>query len=106
MPLFACSKCGCVENTALSEYWYQTAVEKVDPLCSACDPEIGEWHGKFDQRSAAGMLWGSGWRIVHPDEVSRRDGKKLKVVTSEGLSQVLKKAAEKRLAYGSEGEET
>jgi hypothetical protein len=26
------------------------------PLCSECDPKIGKWHGKFDKRSAVGML--------------------------------------------------
>lgn len=53
MPLFMCSKCGCVENTALSHYWQ---AGKVGALCSECDPAIGQWHGRFPKRSAAGML--------------------------------------------------
>jgi len=88
MPLFACSKCGCVENTALCEYWYQVAIEKKKPLCSECDPEIGEWHGKFEKRSAVGMLWGQRWRLLHPSEISARDRKKHKEVTAEDLSEV------------------
>jgi len=55
MPLFSCSKCNCVEETALCRYWgarlRQTAV-----LCSACDPTIGKWHGEFPRESADGFV--------------------------------------------------
>ena len=54
MPLFRCDKCGCVENTALSNYWMRHKAD--EHLCSECDPEIGEWHGRFEKRSADGML--------------------------------------------------
>jgi hypothetical protein len=60
MPLFKCEQCGCVENTALSNYWtrnlvftdnHVTATPPTNPaLCSACDPKIGAWHGEFPQR--------------------------------------------------------
>ena len=57
MPLFRCEQCGCVENTALSNYWTRDRDEqfnKIEPtppaLCSECDPEIGEWHGRFPKR--------------------------------------------------------
>lgn len=61
MPLFMCRKCGSVENTALSEYWRQEmeAHEKgtpLQPLCSACHPEIGEWHGAFERKRADGYV--------------------------------------------------
>lgn len=56
MPIFACRECGCIENTALSNYWVRTALESKPALCSACDPEIGKWHGQFTRRSASGML--------------------------------------------------
>lgn len=56
MPLFACRECGCVENTACSNYWSRTTLEGKSALCSACDPKIGKWHGKFTRRPAAGML--------------------------------------------------
>lgn len=62
MPLFRCSKCGCVENTAVSNYWTRTIrsikgeKEKTPPLCSECDPEIGIWHGYFPKHSAVGYL--------------------------------------------------
>lgn len=68
MPLYMCTKCGLVENTALGGFWRQQmeAVEagkKHDPLCSACDPEIGAWHGSFPQRSAAGYVQTKGGHL-------------------------------------------
>jgi len=61
MPLFKCEKCGCVENTALSNYWTrdfttddpvigQPSPMKNPALCSECDPQIGRWHGEFPRR--------------------------------------------------------
>jgi hypothetical protein len=44
MPLFHCSQCGCIENTALGAYWYNKAKGK-PVLCSECD--TGKWHGRF-----------------------------------------------------------
>lgn len=51
MPLFVCDECGCVENTALSNYWLRhdpDPATRID-LCSGCDPKIEKWHGKFRQ---------------------------------------------------------
>jgi len=48
MSLFQCEKCGCCENTALCLYWPRKA-KKQALLCSACDPDIGEWQGKFER---------------------------------------------------------
>jgi hypothetical protein len=56
MPIFACRECGCIENTACCNYWWRTQKENKPALCSACDPEIGKWHGEFTRRSASGML--------------------------------------------------
>lgn len=55
MPLFMCTKCACVENTACCSYWHNKSHGK-PLLCSECDPAIGKWHGVFEKRSAAGML--------------------------------------------------
>lgn len=66
MPVFRCSKCGCIENTALSGYWFRNGKP---PLCSACDPAIGKWHNKFKKESAVGMLEGSDGFLYHPDEI-------------------------------------
>ena len=60
MPIFECSKCHCVENTACSNYWTQVhpmeGEEAQEPLCSACDPEISKWHGMFDRTPAKGFI--------------------------------------------------
>jgi len=64
MPLFRCEDCGCVDNTALTNYWFRTVsadfrrqLKTPKPArCSACDPDIGAWHGEFPQRSADGMF--------------------------------------------------
>jgi hypothetical protein len=46
MPLFNCSQCGVIENTALGAYWNK--LRKNEPvLCSECS--TGEWHGKFSK---------------------------------------------------------
>jgi hypothetical protein len=52
MPLFPCSKCNCVEDTALSHYW-SARLRQTSAVCSACDPTIGKWHGEFPKESAA-----------------------------------------------------
>lgn len=49
MSLFQCEKCGCVENTATSNWAWNQCEGKPD-LCSACDEKIGEWHGIFERR--------------------------------------------------------
>lgn len=51
MPLYRCSKCGCVENTALGNYWIDQRDRK-PALCSECNPAIGKWHGEFEKASA------------------------------------------------------
>lgn len=46
MPLFKCSACGSMDNTALTNWAWRHA-HKQPALCSACDPEIDQWHGEF-----------------------------------------------------------
>ena len=50
MSYFQCSKCGCVEDTALCHYW-SAKLWETPVLCSACDPRIAKWHGEFPQES-------------------------------------------------------
>lgn len=50
MPLFECSSCHVVDNTALTHYAIRRA-QKKPPLCSQCDPAIGKWHGAFPRQS-------------------------------------------------------
>jgi hypothetical protein len=50
MSFFQCSKCGCVEDTALCHYW-SAKLQQTQLLCSACDPKIAKWHGWFPQET-------------------------------------------------------
>ncbi len=55
MPVFLCSKCKVMENTALSNYWSRLmdvlqGQDPPPPLCSECDPGIRTWHGKFERQ--------------------------------------------------------
>jgi len=66
MPLFICDACGCVENTATSDFWIQARQGLPDRRCSKC--RTGTWHGVFPQRPYAGqkVIWPS----VPPEHVS------------------------------------
>ena len=56
MSLFQCYECGCRENTATSNFWtrqegpWRGLPSQPWMLCSACDPEIGKWHGRFERK--------------------------------------------------------
>lgn len=53
MPLFKCTECHCVENTALGDYWTAKFGKSPRPVkCSECCD--GKWHGKFTKQSANG----------------------------------------------------
>jgi hypothetical protein len=52
MSRFQCTECGCAEDTALCHYW-AARIREVAPLCSACDPAIGKWHGEFPREPFA-----------------------------------------------------
>ena len=47
MPLFNCSRCGCLENSALTSKSWSNPPDKM--LCSECD--TGKWHGKFKKET-------------------------------------------------------
>lgn len=49
MPTYRCDRCGCVDNTALTNFWPDQADHRRERLCSECDPRIGAWHGKFER---------------------------------------------------------
>jgi len=72
MPIFKCSKCGCVENTATSRYWLRNFRDPNDlPLCSECDPVTGRWHGIFPKMSATGYLLGNDGFLYSKEELER-----------------------------------
>lgn len=71
MPLFMCSTCGCVENTAVSGYGSQLrqAVrtgEELRPRCS--EHFLGAWHGRFPKRPATDYVQGSDGYLYTPAE--------------------------------------
>ena len=71
MSLYICSKCGCVENTAASNFWNRG---DGPALCSECDPEIGRWHGMFEKRrpEEAAIVDRSG-ELMHRDRAAMID---------------------------------
>lgn len=82
MPLFQCSKCGCFDNTALTNYWMRNIADEgpfrslpesewKPPLCSECDPKIGEWHGQWEKATAVGMLQDAAGFLYHDREEAR-----------------------------------
>jgi hypothetical protein len=52
MSFFKCRKCGCAEDTALCHYW-SARLWETTPVCSACDPTVGKWHGEFPREPYA-----------------------------------------------------
>lgn len=49
MPLFKCSKCSAMDNTATtSGYWWNKA-QNLPVLCSECAD--GKWHGLFPKQT-------------------------------------------------------
>jgi hypothetical protein len=55
MATFRCGKCGCNDDTALCNYW-SARVRDMLPVCSACDPKIGKWHGQFPRLFGAFLV--------------------------------------------------
>ena len=68
MSLFKCHNCGCVENTATSNFWHNRYVGEAN-LCSECDPSIGKWHGWFDKKPANGMMLGNDGFLYSKEQV-------------------------------------
>lgn len=48
MPLFKCSKCGCIDNTAVGNYWAKK-LHGHEPMCAECG--YGEWHDIFEKKT-------------------------------------------------------
>ncbi len=48
MGLYRCTKCGCVENTALGHF-HAAKLDGEPVLCSEC--HTGTWHGEFPKRT-------------------------------------------------------
>lgn len=67
MSLFECSKCGVIENTAVtSGSWSNLYGNPKKPMeCSECAD--GQWHGLFPRQSFEGSGYvKNGWRVERP----------------------------------------
>lgn len=65
MPLFECSQCHCVENTACTNESWAAQVEGKPMRCSECAE--GKWHGLFPKRLLAETDYVKrGWRLEPP----------------------------------------
>jgi len=80
MSLFKCSRCDCVEDTALSHYW-SARLHQAPPLCSACDPKIARWHGEFPREPAKGWVANErGFLLFNKNDVERWLGQPIDIV--------------------------
>jgi hypothetical protein len=70
MKFFRCSKCGCVENTALCYFW-SSRINGTPTLCSACDPKISKWHNHFPREKPEGWMNDTTGLIFHRSEVEQ-----------------------------------
>ena len=70
MPVFKCSNCGFVDNTACGNYWNTVFFDKKPPLCTLCDPKIKKWHGLFERiKAESNYLEGEDGFMYHKDEL-------------------------------------
>jgi hypothetical protein len=90
MGLFVCSKCHCVENTALGWWWSRNHMRLILPpdmkefetgkgLCSECLPSDakysdgtptrakGKWHGKFPKEHVDDFMKGESGKYYRKD---------------------------------------
>ena len=80
MGLFPCSKCGCVEDTALCHFW-SAPLRETPTVCSACDPTIGKWHGEFPQELATDWVTDErGFLLWHRKHVEDWLGQPIEII--------------------------
>lgn len=86
MPLFECSKCGTVDNTALDGNYWAAQLDKNPVLCTEC--VTGKWHGEFDKDRLTGsdfVLADDGY-VYRESELSKGgyfSGRGIKIVRRE-----------------------
>ncbi len=63
-PLYRCSRCGTVDNTALSMgYWGHLGEKEV--FCTEC--ETGKWHGMWPKKK-----WDGKQKIINPPKTNQK----------------------------------
>ena len=57
MPLFVCDDCGCVDNTATSDFYRQAQEGSPKRLCTFC--RTGTWHDRFprEPQNSRKVIW-------------------------------------------------
>jgi hypothetical protein len=83
MPLFPCSKCNWIEDTALCHYW-SARLRQTPTICSVCDPTIGKWHGEFPRESAQGWIVDRSGFLLDKSAVERWLGQPIETFTKPG----------------------
>lgn len=71
VPLFECSQCGVIENTAVTPESWGNLCDKKPMRCSQC--ATGKWHDLFPRRQfeGSGYVRNGDWRLEHPPHKSR-----------------------------------
>jgi hypothetical protein len=82
-PLFSCSRCNCVEDTALCHYW-SARLRQNSAVCSACDPTIGRWHGEFPRQSDQGWISDRSGFLLDKGSVERWLGQPIELFAKPG----------------------
>jgi hypothetical protein len=79
MSFFRCSNCGCVEDTALCNYW-AARIRDTPTLCSGCDCKIDKWHGQFPRESAENWITDERGFLFRKSEVEHWLGQSIEVI--------------------------
>jgi hypothetical protein len=86
MPLFPCTKCNCVEDTALCHYW-SARLRQTPAVCSVCDPKIAKWHEEFPRQSAQGWVKDQLGFLWDKRDVERWLGQPIEIIANPGQGQ-------------------
>lgn len=73
MPLFECTQCHVVDNTAVGNFWWRLH-DKKPMLCCECDPDINKWHGHFPRTQYGEYVRKYGAKSVEYPVVTAPDG--------------------------------
>jgi hypothetical protein len=79
MSFFRCSNCGCVEDTALCNYWV-ARIRDIPTVCSGCDCNIGKWHGQFPRESAENWITDERGFLFRRSEVEHWLGQSIETI--------------------------
>jgi len=86
MPLFTCSQCENIDNTATSDYFIQVYVKKQKPLCFRC--LYNKWHNHFQERKVTTeeLLKGNIIYFEHSKHAKETKNKMIDFITNDNSS--------------------